>query len=255
MVGQATTTQIESDSQMKQGLVVTPHDARTLRIMYAFGKSALYWLRELVDRALAVSGTSTGGLAKAGLQELAIYMQLVSQTLCCIGSRLEDDDDESEISAKADSREPRVGELAFKFSALTHLNVVALLTSHESDDSPSDLDSQKLRLARVFLHSLFLQALDFIHDHLSRGKGLSPQAVRDLATCVEVGIDMLEALETSTWNPRMPVPADVAGRLIDCLFDKRLEGCSRKATESLLATPFRDTCAMVFAEEEELAQS
>jgi len=231
---------------MKQGLAVTPHDAMTLQITCAFGESALYWLRELMDRALETNGTSTGGLAKAGLQELAIYMQLVSQTLCCIGNDLDDGNEESEIQDCAESRNCRTGELAFKFSALTHLNVVALLTS-EGDDLPSDLDSQKLRLSRAFLHSLFVQVLDFIDDRLSRGKGLSPQATFDLATCVEVAMDVPAVFETSTWNPLRPLPADFARKLIDCMLETHLARCSREATESLLATPFRDACAMVSA--------
>ncbi|MCM3562681.1 hypothetical protein [Hydrogenophaga intermedia] len=192
------------------------------------------------------------------VQELWVYMDVVSRTFHCV------DDAPEELSETyaaeldfADARRQQDGEgviairpmlTATTYSALVHLNVLAVLTSQVAGEPSRSANAAKLALTCAFLSRLFQNLDNHMATFLECEKGMPPWDFHHLAVCAAVAQDMLQCLNDSDWDPDGPVPAFVTARLNAWLQDPRFRGCDMGEIDALIGDAVRAVERAVLAD-------
>lgn len=249
--------------QMNMNLAPESHASKKYLVAYGLGRSALHWLEALVEKfsEMDKDATTPEGqwLSLARVQELWVYMDVVSRTFHFLDDA--QDDLFETYAAQLDSAEARHREygedvmdqrpmlIATTYSALAHLNVLAVLTPQVAGEPSCPMNVAKLDLTCAFVSKILQNLNDHIAVFLDCEKGMPPWDFHHLAVCAAVAQDMLQCLDESDWDPDGPVPAFVTARLNAWLQDPRFIGCGREEIDALVGDALRAVERAVLAAE------
>lgn len=249
--------------QMSMNLAPQSPASKKYLTAYALARSSLYWLQALVEK---LSGMDDDAAPPEGawlplpkVQELWVYIDLVSRTFRCVDDAPEElsetcaaELDLAEAARLQDGEEGaaiRPMLTATTYSALAHLNVLAVLMPQVAEEPPCSANAAKLALTCEFVSKLFQNLDDHVATFLQCEKGMPPWDFHHLAVCAAVAQDMLRSLDESDWDPDGPVPAFVTAKLNTWLQDPRFRGWDREEIDALVGDAVRAVEGAVLVED------
>lgn len=249
--------------RMNAELAPQSHVSKKYSVAHALGRSALFWLEALAGRFSEglLDGTNHpegDWLPLAKVQELWVYTDILSRTFHCV------DDAQGDLfetyTAHLDfeaARHQQQGEdllerqpllVATTYSALAHLNALAVLTPQVAGAPSSSGNDAKLGMTCAFLYTVLQNLREHVATFLACEKGMPLQDFHHLVVCAAVAQDMLRSLDESEWDPDGPVPAFVTARLNKWMKDPSFLDCDLKEIDALMGDAVRAVERVVLVE-------
>lgn len=248
--------------QMNMNLAPQSPASKKYLTAYALARSSLYWLQALVEKLSGMDDEAAppegAWLPLPKVQELWVYIDLVSRTFRCVDDAPEELSEScaAELDLAEAARQPDGEEgaavrpmlTATTYSALAHLNVLAVLMPQVAEEPSCSANAAKLALTCEFVSRLLHNLDDHVATFLECEEGMPPWDFHHLAVCAAVAQDMLQCLDDSSWDPDGPVPAFVTARLNAWLQDPRFRGCDMDEIGALVGGAVRAVERAVLAD-------